>query len=124
MRAGSHGMRTPAPRVPGPPRPQLPCHASSCSAAAGRALHVTPFEQPERYAAEQQCVDGEHHGRVRLIRQYRPGEATRGAGPARDVPHEEVVRDVLEPAEEVRHQRDYELLREVVAEADGHAGGG
>src|SRR2546423_5723975 len=90
------------------------------SPSAGRALNVAPFEEPERDAAEHERVEGENDERVSLVGKRPAGEATRAADPSGDVPDEEEIGDVLEPAEEVREERDDELLREVVTEPDRH----
>src|SRR6267143_4440858 len=94
------------------------------SPSAGRTLDVAPLEHPEGDAAKDERVDREDDERMGLVGQRPARQATRAADPSRDVPHEKEIRDVLEPAEQVREKRDDELLGEVVAESDRHSGRG
>src|SRR4029077_5029314 len=87
-----------------------------------RPLDVAPLEEPEGDAAEDEGVDREDDRGMGLVGERPARETARATDPSGDVPDQEEIGDVLEPAEQVREERDDELLREVVAESDRHPG--
>src|SRR5256885_13141149 len=75
------------------------------SPSAGRTLNVAALEEPEGDAPKDEGVYREDDERVGLVGQGPAGQAARTADPSRDVPDEEEIGDVLEPAEEAREER-------------------